>query len=341
MRYPNFLNKGDQISFVATSFGATLEPYKTRVLKAKRKFEKLGYKVCIESNVNKEDLGYLATNPQDMAKEFMDIYLNSDSKLLLSVGGGEMQFETLSYLDFETLKMAEPKWFDGFSDNTNYSFLFPTLLDVAAIYGHCAGSFGMYYWHQSILDDYNLFTGNNFTLNGYGKFQLRSSAYNKKHPLSGYNLKYDTIITSYPTDKVNFEGRLLGGCLDILSLLCGTKYDKVKEFNNKYANDGVVWFLEACDLTPVGIRRVLIQLRDAGWFENAKGFMIGRSANAFNNTDFGLDRISCYDILKDMNVPVLIDVDLGHLPPSMPLVCGAYGKVSNDKNNLKVEIELK
>ena len=103
MRYPEFLKENDKISFVATSFGATLEPYKTRVLKAKRKFEKMGYKVDILSNVNKEDLGYLATHPRDMAKEFMNEYINGDSKLLLSVGGGEMQFETLSYLDFDKL----------------------------------------------------------------------------------------------------------------------------------------------------------------------------------------------------------------------------------------------
>lgn len=341
MRYPKFVNKGDEISFVATSFGAVQEPYNKRVSAAKRKFEKLGYKVSIGSNVNKEDLGYLATYPQDIAKEFSDIYLNSDSKLLLSVGGGEMQFETLSYFDFEKLKNAEPKWFNGFSDNTNYSFLFPTLLDVASIYGHCAGSFGMYNWHQSILDDYNLFTGNNLSVNGYGKFALKSSAYTRKHPLSGYNLKHNTVIKAFPSDNVSFEGRLLGGCLDILSLLCGTKYDKVKEFNNKYSEDGVIWFIEACDLTPVGIRRVLIQLRDAGWFETAKGFIIGRSANAFNNTDFGLDRISACEILKELNVPILIDVDLGHLPPSMPIICGSYGKVDYKDEKFNLEMILK
>ena len=340
MRYPKFINQNDTIAFVATSFGATTEPYKTRVKKAKRAFEKIGHNVLIGKNVYKEDLGYLATNPNDMATEFMDFYLKSDAGLLLSVGGGEMQFETLPYLDFDKLKEATPKWFDGFSDNTNYSFLFPTLLDVAAIYGHCAGSFGMYNWHQSIKDDYNLFSGNNLTVTGYGKFQLKSSSYQKKHPLAGYNLKHDTKIVAIPDLKCNFEGRLLGGCLDILSLICGTKFDKVKEFNEKYSEDGVIWFLEACDLSPVAIRRSLIQLREAGWFKNAKGFLIGRSAGAFNNTDFGLDRISACDVLCDLGIPMLMDIDLGHIPPSMPLICGSYGKVTYDES-LKIEMILK
>ena len=62
---------------------------------------------------------------------------------------------------------------------------------------------------------------------------------------------------------------------------------------------------------------------------------------AFNNNDFGLDRISACDILKELNVPILIDIDLGHIPPSMPLICGSYGKVEYKENNIKIEMELK
>ena len=40
MRYPKFLEKNDEIVFVATSFGATIKPYSTRVKYAKRAFEK-------------------------------------------------------------------------------------------------------------------------------------------------------------------------------------------------------------------------------------------------------------------------------------------------------------
>ena len=340
MRYPKFLNSNGKIAFVATSFGAATEPYTTRVKKAKRVFNKLGHSVLEGDSIYKAELPYLANTPSVLAQEFMDMYQKEDVDLLLSVGGGELQFETLQHLDFELLKKSEPKWFDGFSDNTNYSFLFPTLLDIASIYGHCAGSFGMYNWHQSILDDYNLFTGKNFKLNGYGKFQLKSSAYQRKHPLSGYNLKHDAIITTIG-EVDHFEGRLLGGCLDILTLICGTQYDKVKEFNEKYAEDGVIWFLEACDLTPISIRRSLLQLKMAGWFDNAKGFLIGRCANGFMKEDFGIDRINAISVLNDLNVPILIDVDLGHLPPTMPIVCGSYGVVDYNDNKFSLEMKLK
>ena len=269
------------------------------------------------------------------------MYANPNISLLLSVGGGEMQFETLPYIDFEKIKELPPKWFNGFSDNTNYSFLLPTLSDVASIYGHCAGSFGMRILDQSILDDYLLMTGQKLSLNGYLKYQGKSSAYQKSHPLASYNLKKDKVITSVFNSEEHFSGRLLGGCLDILSLICGTQYDKVKEFNARYKDDGVIWFLEACELNPQSIRRVLLQLKYAGWFDTAKGFLIGRSANAFNMEEFGLNRINAIDVLKDLNVPILIDVDLGHIPPTMPLICGAVGVVDYKNNDLKIEMLVK
>ena len=340
MRYPKFIKQNDTIAFIAPSFGATTYPYDTRVKWAKRFFEKEGFQVLLGDNVYKAELPYLSNTPSEIGKEFMEMYKNPEVKLLLSVGGGEMQFETLPFIDFETIKTMEPKWFDGFSDNTNYSFLLTTISDTASVYGHCAGSFAMKKLDQSILDDYLLLKGEKLELEGYPKFQLRSSAYNKKHPLSGYNLKHDKVITSLSGEEVSFKGRLLGGCLDILSLICGTKYDKVKEFNQKYSSDGVVWFLEACDLTPQALRRTLLQLKMAGWFNTANGFLIGRNAAAFNREDFGLNRFNAVEVLQDLNVPILIDVDLGHIPPTMPLICGSIGEINYQNNDLKIKMSL-
>ena len=51
--------------------------------------------------------------------------------------------EILPYIDFEKIRNSEPKWFLGYSDNTNLIFLLATLCDTAAIYGPCAAAFGM------------------------------------------------------------------------------------------------------------------------------------------------------------------------------------------------------
>ena len=37
-------------------------------------------------------------------------------------------------------------------------------------------------------------------------------------------------------------------------------------------------------------------------------------------------------------VPVIMDADLGHLPPMMPLVSGSYAKVKSTENKLEIEM---
>lgn len=44
------------------------------------------------------------------------------------------------------------------------------------------------------------------------------------------------------------QGRLIGGCMDCLVNLTGTKFDRVGDFLEAYREDGFLWFLETCDL---------------------------------------------------------------------------------------------
>ena len=43
------------------------------------------------------------------------------------------------------------------------------------------------------------------------------------------------------------------------------------------------------------------------------------------------------DVLQEFNVPILMDVDLGHLAPSMPIKNGAKAVVSYVDGNIKME----
>ncbi len=39
-------------------------------------------------------------------------------------------------------------------------------------------------------------------------------------------------------------------------------------------------------------------------------------------------------------VPVIMDADVGHLPPMIPLICGSMAEVSVEKNKMTVKMEL-
>ena len=148
-----------------------------------------------------------------------------------------------------------------------------------------------------------------------------------------------TVLTGSDCPGVSFSGRLIGGCLDILCMLAGTRFDHVKEFNARFGDDGIIWFLEACDLNVMSIRRALWQLDQAGWFSHVRGFLIGRPLNG--EALFGLDRFEAVTgILKKYNVPILMDLDIGHIPPMMPLIEGSLADVKMCGNDLTIEMRL-
>ena len=72
-------------------------------------------------------------------------------------------------------------------------------------------------------------------------------------------------------------------------------------------------------------------MKRAGWFDNnIKGILVGRPL-CIGEEFLGIDHLNaCTDVLGDLNVPILMDIDLGHLSPTMPM-----------KNGIEVEVTYK
>lgn len=340
MRYPEFLKNGQRIGFIAPSFGAATEPYESRFNSAIKMFSGKGYSIVEGPNARASKGIGKSNTSEKCAEEINDFFINNRSDIIVSCGGGELMCEDLPFVDFEKISSAVPKWFIGYSDNTNLTFLLPTLCDTAAIYGPCASDFGMVPLHPSICDAMDLLEGKKLSFNNYDGWE-KEWPERETDPCAPYNVTepYSQRIFGGKASET-FSGRLLGGCLDCLVTLCGTKFDKVKEFNKRYEKDGIIWFIEACDLGPMGIRRALWELENAGWFDTAKGFIIGRSLHYAE--DF--DGFTCYDaysgILSKKNVPIIMDIDLGHLSPMLPIICGAKANITTKENSFNISMEL-
>ncbi len=336
MNIPAFLPNNGTIGLVAPSFGCVYEPYKSCMESAIDRFQKMGYSITEGPNCRRSDGIGISSTPKNCGRELTEYYCTSDNDMLISCGGGELMCETLDYVDFEAIKAAAPKWYVGYSDNTNFTFLLNTICDVAAIYGPCIGGFGASELHASLKDTIDLFTGEKHVVSGYDTFEILSLK-DEEHPLASYNLTEKKELKIFngkeACGEAEFSGIITGGCLDCLSNLVGTKYDNVAAFNDLYLKEGVIWFLEACDLNVLSIRRALWQLDRAGWFKNAAGFIIGRPMAAWKQDIMGLDQYRAVtDILEKYNVPIVMDADIGHLSPMVPIVSGSYTTVYADSN---------
>ena len=245
--------------------------------------------------------------------------------------------EILPYIDFNEIKNSDKiKYFMGYSDNTNLSFLLATLCDIASIYGNHIGSFSMEPLDISLVNTYNFITGINLIQHPYDYYEDPTIENTNDDPRAPYFLTKEVEWKSLNNDEVYLEGRLIGGCLDVLTTLVGTKFDKVKEFNEKYKNDGIIFFLEACELNLLSFIRSIWQLEQAGWFTHCKGVILGRPLHSEDCFDITLEN-AIKRALGHLNIPVLYNLDFGHVSPSMTLINGSYAKITfNDK---KKEIE--
>ena len=361
MKTPAFLKKGDTIGLVAPSFGAVDEPYATRLAAAIRQFEERGYRVRAADSVYRNDGLGISTDPETAAADVMKFYLDDEIDALFSVGGGELMNETISHIDFEKLGAARPKWYMGYSDNTNFIMPMALIGGVPGIYGPCATSFGKQ-WEATEQDAFMLLEGRGGTVPGYEKYELPwdvsdteegtdgSAAPEEKDPLAPYALTEPKILTSFIPDgrrlvkapqdeEIRFSGMLLGGCLDILTNLSGTEFDRVKAFCAEYGK--VIWVIEACDLSPMSIRRSVWTLLHQGWFDTAAGFLIGRPLASFRREMMGVNAYNAVtDVLAPCGVPVIMDCDIGHVAPMMPLAIGSPAAVRVRGNDLSVSMSV-
>lgn len=376
MRYPKFLKDKGRIGFIAPSFGCAGEPYRTCFDEALKVFRKAGYETVLGPNCY-EDCGLGKSNtPEKCGEEINDFFANDRCDAIISCGGGETMCEDLDYVDFEKIKKTDPKWFMGCSDNTNLTFVLPTLCDTAAIYGPCAAKFGMKTWHPAVEDAFALLKGEKLSMKNYPfweKYEKEIPEGEEPDPLEPYNATEPSCMKLYKDGKLfvqsamadgkaervlneetnyhlptvsdaevaeAFSGRLIGGCLDCLQTLCGTQYDAARDFSERYKEDGIIWFLESCDLSPMGIRRVLWQLDNAGWFNHVKGFIIGRALH-FDEDFCGMNRINAVTgVLEKYSVPIILDADFGHLPPMIPVISGAYADVGYENGSLGINMIL-
>lgn len=327
---PDFIHSKSKIYLIAPSFGCTTTPYKERLERAIQHLKLLGHTVIIGPNcfLNK---GKCASNtPKKRAQEFMEAY-RSDADCIISVGGGEMMYEILDYINFDEIKKLPPKWFVGFSDNTNLTFTLTTLCDLETIYGCNAPHFHLPKFTYDSLATYQMLQGRK-KFSGYTKYEYDSGRDDQTDPFGDYRLNQKKVITSYLYTQP-FSGTLIGGNLDIMQYLCGTPYDHVKEYTMKHT-EGIIFYLEACDLNVLAIKRTLLQLKRADWFHNIKGFLVGRPL-CIQQEFMNINHINAViDILKSYKVPILLDIDLGHIAPSLPMRNGAYVTIQYEKENI-------
>ena len=249
MRYPKKLDIGDYIGVTAPSMGIIGVKNNKRADNAIKNLNNAGFKVKETESTRQMQKGRSASGKQ-RAEELINLWKDNDVKSIICAEGGDFLCDVLEYMNFEELKSLEPKWIQGYSDITNLNYVFTLNLDIATIYGPNFKSYGMRNWHKSLENSLRLMKQEEFEQNSYEKHEVFTGWDNEdssieEDPYEEFELTAPVKwINLNGEQKIEFSGRCIGGCFDTIKDLIGTKYDKVKEYIEKYKNDGIVWFLE-------------------------------------------------------------------------------------------------
>ncbi len=302
---------------------------------------RLGFDVVVGSCL--DGAGLTSAGAQQRAAELIAMLTDPTIKAVVPPWGGELAVEVLPHLDFDAIAAADPTWLVGYSDISTLLLPLTTCTGIATLHG------------QNLLDTpYRvpepLLPWLHVAGAAAGAVLIQGPSY--QHRRGGFDrwqddptvseFRLDTPGTWSLLDRgvatVQARGRLLGGCIETVSVLAGTPLGDLDRFYAQHAPEGLLLYLEAAGNVATDIARDLWRMRLAGWFAHANAVLIGRT-NAPDAPGF-TQRDAIRSALGDLDVPVVVDVDCGHVPPHMALVNGALAQLDMTETDAKLTQHL-
>ncbi|MFB9733012.1 S66 family peptidase [Ornithinimicrobium kibberense] len=321
-RYPAPLRPGDVVGVTAPSSGVgpALRP---RLEVALGSLRDQGYAVrlgrCLDGT------GVVSAPAADRAAELEEMLCDPEVQAVVPPWGGELAVDLLHLVDWEWVAGAEPTWVVGYSDISTVITPLTLLTGWASVHGANLMDTpfrqpdGLVTWQRLCASA----PGAEVEQRSPGRFQDAVLVDFAEHP-GAVELPLDAQGTWERLDSdepVRLTGRLLGGCVETLTNLTGTRYLDVGSWADRHAPEGVLVYLEAAGEDALTIGRHLHGLRLAGFFDRAVGVLVGRTSAP--DADGYTQREAVLDALGPLGLPLVGGVECGHVAPRMPMVNGA------------------
>lgn len=191
--------------------------------------------------------------------------------------GGETAIDVVDKLDWRALTSADPTWLVGFSDVSTILLPVTTRLGWATLHGDNLADTpyeppeGLLRWLEIASGPGPHRQPDSGLVAAWWRFQEDPYATEWKQVADG-------TWTVHGAESVHVTGRLIGGCIGTVCNLAGTPYGDVAGFGRRYAEDGLIVYLEAAGDEAATICRILHGLRLAGWFDHARAILVGRTS---------------------------------------------------------------
>ena len=336
LKKPKMLKAGDKVATISLSWGGAGEPdlrwrYEQGIDRLRNVF---GLEVVAMPNSLKGG-DYLYENPQARAEDLMNAFKDPTIKGIFSNIGGSESIRLLPYIDFDVIR-DNPKVFIGYSDST-----------VTHLFCHKAGISSFY--GPAILTDFaENVEMHEYTVEALKKALFTASAIGEVKPATEWTSeRLEWIIENKDKKrKMNTnkgyellqgsgiaQGRLIGGCIEVLEFAKGTSLWPAKE----YWKDSILFFETSEELpTPGNVEYWLRNYGTQGILQQAKAIIFGKPQNEKYYEEY---KESIRVIMKELsleNLPVLYNLNFGHTEPKFVLPYGAMAEINCENRTFSI-----
>jgi muramoyltetrapeptide carboxypeptidase len=331
LRFPRPLRPGDRIGVTAPSAGVALRAW-PRIDFCLDWLRGRGYDVVVGACMSADR--WVSAPKAERAAELSQMLTDPSIRAVVPPwGGAGTALDLLDQLDYAAIADAEPTWVVGFSDSSTWMVPLTLRAGLPTLHGDNLADTpyavppGLAHWADVASSD--------------GSVRQRDSGF-----IATWHSLEDADATQWKeaghgrwrlhgADVLDVTGTLIGGCTELMAAIAGTSYGDVRAFGDDHGD--LVVYLEAAEQDAFTICRCLHQLRYAGWFDRASAVLIGRTNAPASTDDGGLTQDEAVlDAIGELDCPIVFDVEIGHVPPHLPLLNGASARIVIDDDRREI-----
>ncbi len=348
---PKILKEGDTVALITLSGAGAFNFQKRYKIGKKQIQESLKLKIIDTPNATKPK-DFIYNNPQERLNDLIWAFKNPEVKAIITITGGDDSIRLLDFIKEEHIETIRenPKIFVGLSDTTTINFLC-LKAGIVSFYGPSV-LFGLA--ENGGIDEYTIkyLKKALFELNPIGLIENNPNGWT----LDRVSWENSSIKRKMQKPmEIKFiqgegisEGRLIGGCMDVLEFLKGTSLWPSKEI---WKNS--ILFIETSEErpSPSQVKYWLRNYAAQGILKNLKGIIFGIPGGdiSFDDKEYNsklkehLDSFAKYDeiflkVCKEykLKIPIVTNVQFGHIAPMLTIPLGTMASI--DCKNKKIEI---
>ena len=327
---PPALRPGETVGIISPSwFGGA--SFTRRLHRGIRQIEALGFRTRVGTHAL-QNAGWVSAPPQDRVADLHDMFRDPEVRAIIATIGGDHACQLLPLIDWDLIR-DNPKIFMGFSDITVLNIVIRAETGLVTFNG------------PSVMTDWAEYPA----MPGYARDSAlaaitRPLPVGALRPARAWTEEFldwetggDETRARVMTPSAGWtwlregqaEGRLIGGCLESLQHLRGTRW--WPDFQD------AILFLETSEEQPslAKVDGMLSDYENMGVFDTIRGMVVARPYGYAEEDRHGLHAV-IRERTARWGFPVLADIDAGHTSPILTLPIGCLTRLDSSRDVLEI-----